>query len=138
MVITVYLIRLALEGWNRLRVSQAMLTERGLRHVLLARRNHAAANHTVSAVRVRWKIVPVVAEVLVSRAGHHQLRSARRQAVPIARSVGTLTPSASATTRGSPGTPRHQGTTLAPPLRYGGSPGPPWSVDVETRPAIPL
>ena len=28
MVITVYLIRLALEGWKRLRVSQAMLTER--------------------------------------------------------------------------------------------------------------
>ncbi|MDA8356741.1 MAG: hypothetical protein M0Z95_10705 [Actinomycetota bacterium] len=28
-VITVYLIRLALEGWKRLRLSQAMLTERG-------------------------------------------------------------------------------------------------------------
>ena len=28
MVITVYLIRLALEGWKRLRLSQAMLTER--------------------------------------------------------------------------------------------------------------
>ena len=41
-------------------------------------RNHAAANHTVSGVRVRRKIVPAVTEVLVSHVGHHQLRSARR------------------------------------------------------------